>query len=658
MDPILPLQTPTAPLTAPQAAAPPPEQSPQDRYAPGARIFAPDKAGGFQRTTLIPADDQPPMARVTGLDGQPRAAFTSQDGRRFHQMTEAGRADFSLDVPDRVGEFVFDPSHGRYLLRTGQGLLSVDAGSGQVVASKPFDSFGFQRRVALTPVGDVLLADERSLSVLDADLRPRETHALDFRADFLRQVGGATLVGEDSNGRLAVASPGRPLVPLSSDARLASVVEGSDGRVWFLEGGTGTRSPRAAVSYNPVSGESRRFRTTADAGYLVPLPDGRVLVYDHRLAAPRIRLYDAEGDEQKTFTMGKDCYLRQFFVTHDGRQAYAVTDRYGEDGPTTRTLLRMDLSAGREGLGGWISERLGLDQPAEELHRTVDQPFIPCAMEDGRIAILSQKGVEMLGEQGAPEDLAGLLRSGARPAAARVRVDCTADGPIPGGLRDYIETAALSFGLPVPRDGDGWSYSARDAALHRTEPVPGSEALRELGLAGEQDYLKLTQARTLFNTALQDRVVPFPGLAGGKVEVGTRSARTWLPGAPGTREMQIREPGYFTTALPVLAAGIPCLALASSDGILSWHDLSSGTEQKFDVGARVVGLMAGPDRLYAVAEDGRVLLLRVPIKPGEDLQVPPEFRVAGGAAAPAAPAIQAGEDSVLIGTVRLERRRG
>lgn len=655
MDPISPVRTVSSPPSIPAPPSAPALSPPQDEYAPGARIFVPKQGGEFQRTTLIPADDDPPMLRRVGPDGEPRRAFTSEDGTKFHQMTEAGKVEFTLDVPDRVGQFLVDPAHGRYVLRTGQRLVSVDAASGQVLAEKPFGSFGFQRRMALAPDGQLMLADERTFSVLDRDLKAKESYDLDFRADLLKDLGLVQVLGDQTWGKIAVVSPGLKPLGLSGEARLDSLVAAPDGKVWFVEGTIRDGKPLKVVSYDPLTGESGGFRATPDAGYVVPLQDGRILVYDDRLAAPRVSLYGAEGDEQASFTMGKDCYLRQFFVTHDGRQAYAVTDRYADHGPTTRVLSRMDLSKGSEGLGGWISDRLGLDRPAEEIHRTVDEPFIPCVLDGGRVALLKEKGVEVLGEGSGLQDLAAFARSGPRPAAARIQVDSTTDRAIAGGLRDYIEAAAMRFDKPLPQEGDGWAYSARDAALHRTETVPGADALRELGLAGEQDYLKLTQARTLFNTVLQDRVVPFPGVPGGKVEVGTRSARTWLPGQAKAREIEIREPRYFTTALPLQVAGSPCLALASSDGMLSWHDLQSGTEQKFDVGSKVVGLMAGRDRLYAVAEDGRVLLLRVPVQPGEELLAPPEFQVQG-APPEAAPPIQEGVDSVLIGTVRLPRR--
>lgn len=635
------------PVVARASGLPCHAQPSADDYAGSATVFTRESPQRFSQRTKFPVDDPEKV-----VCSRQRLTFTSDGGRKLVQLDRTGALRFQFTAPEgeRIGEVLADERSGRFFLRTGQAVIAVDADSGRQEGRHDFDGFGFQRRMTLDGRGGLLLGDEKHLIALDKDLVAQDRVNLGFRVQsFFRSEGGPTVAVGD--GELALLKAGGPQV-VSRDAVPDTLVGGPGGKLWFVEGRIRSRGSRLSVAcYDPATGGVSRFKSSSDAGRVVPLHGERLLIFDDRLAQPGLILSDADGGAERRVSFGRDRYLRQFYLRHDESQAYAVLEHYPEDnGPTRTYLMKVDL-APRGFLAG-LASRVGLDEQAELVKEYVGEKILPMPLEDGRIVVFKEQGVDLLGPDGTPE---GAELPDVAAGARGITLSSTARSDVAGGRADFLRQAAECFKYPDSVRSDlaveGWSFSSRDGTLNHEVEVPAEDALRRMGLAQAEDYKLLLESQTLFSTVLHERVVPFPELPDARVEVGTQQIRAWISRGDELceRRLEVREPVHYLSALPLTVDGRPYLVAATSDGLLHWHDLADNRSRSFETDGRVRGLVAGDDRIFAVNESGQVMVLAVP---GARLLAPVELQLGSQGQAPA-PEIEYLDDSVVIGAIEI-----
>lgn len=288
-------------------------------------VFRPLPDGRFERTRQLSADD------VVAHDG--KLAVSHQSGHLLTQYDAEGRESFSFQVDDATHIGEVRHLGERYLVRTGLGLLSLDADNGKLQGEFRFGEFGFQRRLAETDRGLAVL-DQGLVRHFSDDLKPLGTDEVGFLGNSIERTPYGLMVGEGYPGRLVVL--GEKRYELSGDAREGARV-GKDGRIWFIEGQTRRGEPKTVVGWSP-EGEVR-FAARVSTHALVPLDSGQVLLWEGRDFA----LHAGDGAPVGTYSIGPEALLKQFFLSEDQKHAFAVTDSYAR-GNEGQRLLKLDLT--------------------------------------------------------------------------------------------------------------------------------------------------------------------------------------------------------------------------------------------------------------------------------------------------------------------------
>lgn len=105
--------------------------------------------------------------------------------------------------------------------------------------------------------------------------------------------------------------------------------------------------------------------------------------------------------------------------------------------------------------------------------------------------------------------------------------------------------------------------------------------------------------------------------------------------------VRLGQNDQVTSALGLEAGGRSYLAVGTAQGKVLWCDLDGGVD-RFALGSRVDELVAAPDRVFALGQDGAVGVIATP----------------GGAVADGrGGVVREQEDGILIGSVRLPRRQ-
>ncbi len=289
-------------------------------------VFRPLPDGRFERTRQLSADDV--FSHADTL------VVSHQRGHQLSQYDREGQARFTYQVEDdtHIGEV--RPLQDRYLVRTGLGLVSLEASTGRVKGEFRFNELGFQRRLAEWE-GGLALLDQGLLRHFTTDLKPLGQQEVGFLGNSVQATRHGLLVGEGYPGRLALFDRQGQRRELSQDA-LEGVREGKDGRIWFIEGQTRRGQPRTVVGWSP-SGEAR-YEARPSTHSLVPLDSGQVLLWEGRSFALRA----GDGELCGNYPIGDERLLKQFFLSPDQRFAYAVCIDYGPD--KGFRLLKLDLS--------------------------------------------------------------------------------------------------------------------------------------------------------------------------------------------------------------------------------------------------------------------------------------------------------------------------
>ncbi len=633
--------------------------------APSVDLFERRDDEAFVKTTKMPVDPKK-VTSVVGHDGEPRIALSSDRGQTFLLLKKDGSIDFRFDLPqgERLGGFIHEPRHNCFYLRGGHHFWSLDASSGELLGHLEFDRLSYARELDLDPsTGRPTVFEGQTMIRCSPGLKVEKEVQLPHEIHSIKRLSGDILVAlTEYPEKLLHLKDDNSATTLSRDPVWRSVAQSADGDVWFTEGRIRLGKPLTVARYSPDSGEIQRFKSSPDASTIVPLSDGRVLVYDDKLAAPGLMLYDQQGDRLKHIRLGKDQFLRQFYLEHREQSAYAVLDRYIDQGPSEWELVRIDLET-EQGFAGWLTQTatmFGQRERPEAIYKTKDESFLPAPLEDGSFLIFLKNRIdhvsseaEVLTSFSGPAELAKAFPE-PKTTAVGITLDHTAKSTVEAGFSNYLAAATAWYGYPTnptTQVVEGWELSEKDQTLNRRQSLRTRDALDEMGLESADDYAKLLASNTIFNTVLKNQMVPFPDSPGSKVEVGTDRTRVWYPGPEGMIEKSFRlpPPDFFTCALPFMAAGAPNLLLGRSDGLLEWHQLERGNKQTFATQGRVQGLVAGQDRVYAVTESGEVLVLGVK---APNFLAPAELSLRHSEQPP--PLIDEIDGNLLIGSIEIE----
>lgn len=603
-------------------------------------VLRPTGDGGFVRTRKVRCEQE----LSVGGDHYVQA------GGSLGKLDETGGVQFRYAVPqgERIGDVVHDPVHGRLYVKTGKCLLSVDAKTGQECGRLDFDGTNFSRSLLVKRDGTLLLADGKTLQTLRPDLTEAERRDLPMAPESMSELpdGSLYLLDDDVPGHILILGPdGRPRLDLG-EVRLYSPCEDGHGNIWCVT--EEVRDKPKVVRYDLSRGEARTYEVPQETSTAVPLDDGSFLAFDDRLTHPRISHYSSDGACARHTTFGDPGHLRHFAM--DDRHAYVVVERYFDDSrPSERALYRFELSS-----PGGLHHRLGVlfapfaQDDATLLHtsRGQQRSFVPGALADGRIVLLEEEGVRLLSPDGRETGHWGSLEDAEK-----------AVGPLPIVSKSRRLGVHVDPDLAPALEKEDEPEGAPDATIGFSEPVPGADALREIGVGDVQGYERLTRRNELINFALRGEVDL-------EITDGARATVTrkqifleWNDAAGQRRDACYSAPrdDAYVTALPVRIGNRPCLAVGTERGFLSWLDPMGPRDlQSFHAGGPIDTLdLVDGDTIRAVTSDGTVMLFPLSLQPGESATTPQP--------PPAAPHAEAGRvelepERVIIAGVAITRQ--
>ena len=616
-----------------------------------ATLYFRDDKGNFQTISKIPCDDPDRMMAITGKDGKSHLYFTSGDGKIVNLMSEDGELEMQKKLPgkDSAGQLAFSPEHNSLYVRGGDALYCLDPDSGNVKATLPFQSFGYNKLIFIDKTGQLLFSTEGEVKTLDENLKEMGSVPVGFTPSRMQYLPDGSLLccGNSSSPHVLISRPDGKSLFEEHNAKSDSTVVTEDGRVYFVrETSPYTRKNTCeVVSYDSSTGKVSKYTAKTNTRSVVPLKNGATIAFDDRLLKPRLTLYSPEGNPVWSWNYKKDGFLRQFFITDDEKTAYLALDRHhGQSGTETeRELYRLPLKPERGGMDR-LSEAVsstGSRNNAELVYELKgnSRDFIPGILNDGRIIIFEKDGIHLLSHDGREESTSGsledLLKALPRDAeivARRIKLGSTQESDIPAGADNLLRYAKDVYGganpsayslTPGVSDSGTFPFSEKDCTLNIGKTAGENDALQHMGLKDAQELEGLLAGNTVLNFALKNQIeLPFPG-SQGKAQVSTREIRVELPaqgGKTATEHFQIREPLFYTTVLPVSTGKNTYVFAATSDGILHWYDAERRTErQSYDLGSGVKKIILKDNRIFAVNVRNGVFILEPALQEGESL---------------------------------------
>ena len=673
-----PVGEPARPI--PQAAPRASDALPQDRLEPGR---PPAPAGLAARPAVVPrpaapppAPPQPPRGSLalfrdgqeilrTPIDPSPhdrvegapegRKAFLSGHGSAFLVLAEDGSAPVAVQAPagSRIAYARHDPRSHSFWLRTNREVLVVDDRDGSLRGRHAYPKEGFQRRIHPGPDGSMIMLEDGRALTLNPDASVRSAQDLPWNPSWLAPVGKLLLAGNGYPGRLSALRNGTE-VPLSEDTMDNTAVADASGATWFLEGQKTPNGPKTLVRVDPETLECRRLPAGVDARRLLPLPDGRLLVYHWDPMGDSLELRDPDGQPVRSLSLGPEVRAREIFVSGDGGRAFAMG--YGPTGQGhawEHRLLALDLAG---------------EAPPRVLWAAPGNPPPTTVLPDGSLALLGEAGPDVVAFDGATrhfdrsEDLAGLW--GDPPAA-----DWSWHRPdgVRGRLQSLQETLGeRAFRTQDPSGGGwrplgtAWTYDPADGCLvHRRElSAEEGQALEAFRAAEERRQEEGDPSGSLGR--LFERETVFPGLPGLSLQGDARNLH--LHGSPeGGPRLLVGVPAgvTLTSSTPINCSGRPFVAVTDSRGTLYWVDASSSSagQARFHAPLENPRLLVESDRLVGFGSDGSTLVFRPTLSEGRTLLGPAGARLSPTPErAGEAGTIEEGHQDVRIGGISLPKR--
>lgn len=650
-----------------------------------ASFFEKDPQGAFRLWTKIPCDDPDKMIPLRGKDGKDHLYFTSGEGSRVSLMGEDGVLQMQSDLPsrDRAGQIAYSAGRDTLYVRGGNGLYALDPGDGKVTAKLDFKRFGYDKCIFLNRDGDLLLATDDELKILDEQLKEKSSKYIGFRPDEIGYLKDGTLMCRDDRcpAHILVTGPDGSKVIEEHNARLNSTVFTDDGRLYFVRETVrnNNNSPREVVSYDPSTGKLAAFATTKNADCAAPLSDGSTIVFDDRLARPRLILYSPGGEPQWQWSYKKEGFLRQLLITTDEKTAYMVVDRYFDKSgtETERELYRLSLDRD-SGLMGKIASTVtcGRKNDAELLYvsKGDGKTFIPGVFSDGRIVILQQDGIHLLSKDGreektyqSVEDLQKDLTPGAEIVSRGIKLGTSQGSNIKA--ESLFSYARSVYGrnnpsaYPMQQAGaEKFGFCETDRTLNIGSSADEALALQQMGLKDRQELQALQEGNSVLNFSLTKNIeLPLPD-SPGKARVCRQSIEVEIPGA-GTKadrvSFGVRDPLFYSCVLPVSTGKRNFVFAATSDGILHWYDVQSGKERQiYDLGSGIKKIIAKDSTIFAVNVKNGVFALRPELEEGESLKGGPGLDGFNTKAAGDDAEIEDGGEFIAIGGVKLSKNPG
>ncbi len=647
-------------LTAPRAAVsqPPVEDLPFG----SATVYIPRGNESYQPIRKIPLDGYRRLStEVRSESGQVRHNLIAPDRKTLSVVDTTGTPLFHYHSPDYVQQVQFDPRSQNSYVRTSHGIVVLDP-KGQEVGSVMPESLNCLGNMTLLATGDVALAiplgtfKDGNVMVLGPDLAPRWQSRTELAIDQVLDVGQGHIAVYDDGEGLQVRDAQGNLKCESDSLKLYSPLV-HEGRLLFLESKPTKYKQEYAnlVRYDSATGEVERFKVSAEADRIVPLPGGGFLLDEGPAAHPHITAYDADGKLMASFKFPDDTYPRGLHLSQDGKTVLMAADGDGHGGGGR--LYRLDLGApAQRNLLGKVKA-----QRPEPIYR--NQGFVPGMLADGRIFVVHRQGVELLGVKSyanageflqdiGPDTAMGSARYPLSSIAhqSTESTPCRLDAALDAAARSLKVSGGMMAAPPSP----GSVFVTPDDCINFALPISPLPAAVFQAVGGSEEAMRrLLTAQVLDRPQLAE--TPFPGRPELKLRQTQEEITVESPGK-STRVFPPDNVGPHRLAIPVMMGGAPMVASATQDAKLVWHnpEKSSGSALVFDVGSPVsqLGLTSDGGSIAASTDAGGFVIFTPP--GARSLQVPDQL----APEATATSAVVEGETTLRVGGVVIRKRRG
>lgn len=612
--------------------------------------------GNHTRTIKIPCDRPDSIKLIRNKNGENHCIFTSKDGRTINLIKPNGTAVSQLELPgkEKAGQLEFSEKDGTLYVRTGDAVHTVDPFSGQLKDSLLFGDFGYDKRIAIDNSGDLLVAMNKELKVLDSNLNEKSKETIGFRPDELKFLpNGAFIALEDgSPSSLIIKDPTGKTILDETNLELHSTMVAKNGQVFTVKDNKNKKyesTGHEVIRYDSGTCGLSRFKVPGKVDSVIPLKDGGFITYDDSDSTkPKLVGFDKSGDAKWNISLKREGFLRQTFITKDEKQMYLVLCGYSEDNKkeSISHLYRVNLEDG----GSFLGKAFGSISPSGTALETVEifkskgdnNAMLPMVMDDGRIAVFEEKGIHLLSPSGKEEksfnsidDLKREIPDKAEVTSKRVYTDYTAEKPLEAdrnvvmrhARNVYTNKNPQLYSTSIPETGiNDYGYSSSDSTINFNDKIDEKEILDTLGAKDKVELAKLLEGSTLLNFALAESIdVPFPKSS--KVDrTVVEKNRITVKYEQSTGEKDytfyLNQPIMYSSVLPVTAGDKNYLFAGSTDGKLHWYDLNSREDrQSYDLGSPVKDIkVADGSKIVATTNNKGVFCLEPLMNEGEKLE--------------------------------------
>lgn len=647
-------------MTAPRAAA---DQPSEELPFGSATVYIPQGGESYQPIRKLPLESYRRLdTEVRSQTGQVRHNVISPDRRTLTAVDTTGTSLFQYHSPDYVQQVQFDPRSENSYVRTSHGIVVLDP-QGQELGSVTPENLNCLGKMTLLSTGDLALAiplgtfKDGNVVVLGPDLTPRWQSRTALATDEVLDVGQGHIAVYDDGEGLEVRDAQGNLRCESDSLKLYSPLV-HEGRLMFLESKPSKYKQDYAnlVRYDSATGEVERFKVSAEADRIVPLPGGGFLLDEGAAAHPHITAYDENGKLMASFKFPDDTYPRGLHLSKDGKTVLMAADGDGHGGGGR--LYRLDLATRQRTLLGGVKA-----QRPQPIYR--NQGFVPGMLADGRIFVVHREGVELLGEGAKSYANAGefLQDVGSDSGMGSTRyplsyiahqstefTPCRLDAALDAAARSLKVSSGLMAAPPPPGSVFVTPDDCINFALPLVNQMPVALA-RAVG-GSEEVVKRILTAQVLDRPELTE--TPFPGQP--QLKLRQNEGELSVEGNGASRRIFSPDNvGPYRLAVPVMMNGQPMVAAATRDSKLVWYDpeKNSGSALVFDVGSPVnrLGLTEDGGSIAASTDAGSYVIFTPP--GSKSLQVPEQLAPESSSA----PAVVESMSTLRVGGVVIKKRR-
>jgi hypothetical protein len=655
-------------------------------------LYEHNSDGGYTATSKIPCEKPEEIVHTGRAGGATAYIAVADDLHRLIGISAEGTVQFQIEMSgrNRYSSLHYSEKEHALFVRTTTGIIRCNPDSGAIEAQKDLDFWGSFNCTDFNDDGDVMTSSDQKLLVLDGMLNEKKSTDLGIRPNHVRSLpGGYTFCLADNCPAQAIllAKNGTKLIEEHKGGLYGNAVR-DDGKAYFIDTVCeyGRSTARRIVCFDPSTGKAESFKTTKDCEALQPLKDGSLMVFDDRLAKPRLINYSGDGKVQWNTTFDSNGYLRQFHLNKDETKAFVVFDR---DSKQERCLFEIDLSVKPDFMGKVTGSLLskGAARVPKLLYteHSNHRGMTPAVLDDGRIVICEEKGIHLLAPDGREIRQYGtsteLLRdlNGApcstKPCYCGTGSDFKKDEKVENVLVSAITSMRSSnAGMYQPpsihKDMGGFTYNPNDCTLNWKSSLDEQSALKAMGICDENEFasmlekqlvdpsmygmlLKNTDGQLLAEMPLGDGITPQKG----SVKIERNSLTVEIPG----RDIQkfiVGEPSHIITALPVSTGKKDFIFAGTDDGQVLWYDLQKNRlHQAYDAGEAVAKITLSGTQINAITAGGRVLSISPATTEGELLATAVKAGTSADSGDGATEAVIKEDDFIVIDGLKLERKQ-